>query len=136
MAHFKGCSGEVPWPEKGALVMFLDINFKISHFCFLSVFLKKETANTFLERTKRANSFFEEFKKGDIERECKEEVCNKEEAREAFENQEKTVRTKHLQTDGPIFSKLKCFLSVFQAGYLKSQIHRTTLVFSFSSHEK
>uniref|UniRef100_A0A7M4FGA1 coagulation factor Xa n=1 Tax=Crocodylus porosus TaxID=8502 RepID=A0A7M4FGA1_CROPO len=60
------------------------------HFCFLSVFLKKETANTFLERTKRAYSLFEEIKKGDIERECKEEVCNKEEAREAFENQEKT----------------------------------------------
>uniref|UniRef100_A0A7M4FGJ6 coagulation factor Xa n=1 Tax=Crocodylus porosus TaxID=8502 RepID=A0A7M4FGJ6_CROPO len=54
------------------------------------VFLKKETANTFLERTKRAYSLFEEIKKGDIERECKEEVCNKEEAREAFENQEKT----------------------------------------------
>ncbi|XP_006272540.1 coagulation factor X isoform X1 [Alligator mississippiensis] len=65
-----------------------------------SVFLKKETANTFLERTKRANSFFEEFKKGDIERECKEEVCNKEEAREAFENQEKTEEFWNIYVDG------------------------------------
>lgn len=48
-------------------------------------------ANRFLQRTKRANSLFEEFKSGNIERECIEERCSKEEAREAFEDQEKTV---------------------------------------------
>lgn len=48
-------------------------------------------ANRFLQRTKRANSLFEEFKPGNIERECIEERCSKEEAREAFEDQEKTV---------------------------------------------
>ncbi|RMC06570.1 hypothetical protein DUI87_16007 [Hirundo rustica rustica] len=54
------------------------------------VFIKKENANKFFERTKRANSFFEEMKQGNIERECNEERCSKEEAREAFEDQEKT----------------------------------------------
>lgn len=43
-------------------------------------------------RQKRHNSgFFEEFMEGDIERECKEEICDLEEAREFFENDEKTV---------------------------------------------
>ncbi|KAF4794351.1 hypothetical protein TURU_102842 [Turdus rufiventris] len=56
------------------------------------VFIEKQNADKFLERTKRANSFFEEMRKGDIERECNEERCSKEEAREAFEDQEKTVR--------------------------------------------
>ncbi|KAJ7416668.1 hypothetical protein WISP_69417 [Willisornis vidua] len=54
------------------------------------VFMKKENADKFLERTKRANSFFEEMKKGNIERECIEERCSREEAREAFEDDEKT----------------------------------------------
>lgn len=35
---------------------------------------------------------FEESKKGNLERECIEELCNKEEAREIFENQPETVR--------------------------------------------
>lgn len=62
------------------------------HFLYCLVFIKKENADKFLERTKRANSFFEEVKKGNIERECNEERCSKEEAREAFEDQEKTVK--------------------------------------------
>uniref|UniRef100_A0A3Q3A6Z4 coagulation factor Xa n=1 Tax=Kryptolebias marmoratus TaxID=37003 RepID=A0A3Q3A6Z4_KRYMA len=45
-----------------------------------------------LTRRRRANSFFEEIKKGNKERECVEERCDWEEAREIFENQEKTVR--------------------------------------------
>lgn len=62
-----------------------------SLFCSSLVFLKSKVANKFLQRTKRANSLFEEFKPGNIERECYEERCSKEEAREAFEDQEKTV---------------------------------------------
>lgn len=34
----------------------------------------------------------EETKKGNLERECIEELCNKEEAREVFENDPETVR--------------------------------------------
>uniref|UniRef100_A0A671THH3 Vitamin K-dependent protein S n=1 Tax=Sparus aurata TaxID=8175 RepID=A0A671THH3_SPAAU len=48
------------------------------------------TAAQFLSRHKRANSLFEEHKKGNLERECIEELCNKEEAREIFENQPET----------------------------------------------
>lgn len=55
-----------------------------------SVFLSENEANTILKRFPRANSFLEEIKQGNIERECREELCNYEEAREAFENDEWT----------------------------------------------
>lgn len=54
-----------------------------------NVFLKHENAHNIL-RAKRANSAFEEFKKGNLERECYEERCSLEEAREVFENEEQT----------------------------------------------
>uniref|UniRef100_A0A1A7YKX8 Vitamin K-dependent protein S n=2 Tax=Iconisemion striatum TaxID=60296 RepID=A0A1A7YKX8_9TELE len=53
-------------------------------------FLRQNTASQFLSRHRRANSMFEESKKGNLERECIEELCNKEEAREIFENQPET----------------------------------------------
>lgn len=56
------------------------------------IVLSQTTAAQFLSRHKRANSLFEEHKKGNLERECIEELCNKEEAREIFENQPETVR--------------------------------------------
>ncbi|KAM6293808.1 transmembrane gamma-carboxyglutamic acid protein 1 isoform 2-T2 [Porphyrio hochstetteri] len=55
-----------------------------------SVFLTEDKANSVLKRYPRANTFLEEMKQGDIERECREEICSYEEAREAFENEEKT----------------------------------------------
>ncbi|XP_039600603.1 vitamin K-dependent protein S isoform X2 [Polypterus senegalus] len=48
-------------------------------------FLPKNSATQFLRR-RRANSLFEESKQGNLERECIEELCNREEAREIFEN--------------------------------------------------
>lgn len=53
-------------------------------------FLTQNRASQFLTRHRRANSLFEESKKGNLERECIEELCNKEEAREIFENQPET----------------------------------------------
>uniref|UniRef100_A0A3P8U239 Vitamin K-dependent protein S n=1 Tax=Amphiprion percula TaxID=161767 RepID=A0A3P8U239_AMPPE len=53
-------------------------------------FLSQNTASQFLSRQRRANSLFEESKKGNLERECIEELCNKEEAREIFENHPET----------------------------------------------
>nr|XP_054587783.1 vitamin K-dependent protein S [Nothobranchius furzeri] len=53
-------------------------------------FLSQNTASQFLSRHRRANTMFEESKKGNLERECIEELCNKEEAREIFENQPET----------------------------------------------
>ena len=53
-------------------------------------FLSKERASQVLVRKRRANTLFEETMKGNLERECIEELCNKEEAREVFENNPET----------------------------------------------
>ncbi|ERE74482.1 vitamin K-dependent protein S [Cricetulus griseus] len=52
--------------------------------------LSKEHASQVLVRKRRANTLLEETKKGNLERECIEELCNKEEAREVFENNPET----------------------------------------------
>uniref|UniRef100_A0A8V0XEN6 Proline rich and Gla domain 1 n=1 Tax=Gallus gallus TaxID=9031 RepID=A0A8V0XEN6_CHICK len=73
------------------------LRFDICKFCALtviimdSVFLTEDKANSVYKRYRRANKFLEELKQGDIEHECREEICTYEEAREAFENEEKTV---------------------------------------------
>ncbi|KAM9190129.1 coagulation factor X isoform 4-T4 [Dugong dugon] len=58
-----------------------------------SVFVTREHANSVLQRARRANSFLEEIKKGNLERECMEETCSYEEAREVFEDDVKTMAT-------------------------------------------
>ncbi|XP_007237468.3 vitamin K-dependent protein S [Astyanax mexicanus] len=58
--------------------------------CDAHRFLAQNKASEFLTRHRRANSMFEESKKGNLERECIEELCNKEEAREIFENNPET----------------------------------------------
>ncbi|NWI58005.1 FA9 factor, partial [Calyptomena viridis] len=58
----------------------------------IAVFIEKKEANLVLQRQKRANSNrLEEVIPGNLERECMEEKCSFEEAREVFENSEKTV---------------------------------------------
>uniref|UniRef100_A0A8C9ZEM9 coagulation factor Xa n=1 Tax=Sander lucioperca TaxID=283035 RepID=A0A8C9ZEM9_SANLU len=57
--------------------------------CFRKFFDVFE-ASQLLTRRRRANSVFEEFKKGNMERECIEERCSWEEAREIFEDVDKT----------------------------------------------
>uniref|UniRef100_A0A8C6YDJ6 Growth arrest specific 6 n=1 Tax=Naja naja TaxID=35670 RepID=A0A8C6YDJ6_NAJNA len=56
------------------------------------VFYKgREEASQFLrQRHRRAYQIFEETKQGHLERECVEELCNREEAREVFENDPET----------------------------------------------
>ncbi|XP_077338987.1 coagulation factor VII [Lithobates pipiens] len=66
-------------------------------FCFIfiltplltfAVFLNnKEAASVLKSRVRRANSFFEEFKAPSLERECIEETCSYEEAREIFKDE-------------------------------------------------
>ncbi|XP_077205441.1 coagulation factor X-like [Paroedura picta] len=56
-----------------------------------SVFLGPEEANHVLRIRKRANHFLEEIRPGDLERECIEEKCSFEEAKEIFKSQEKTM---------------------------------------------
>uniref|UniRef100_A0AAY4CFL6 Growth arrest-specific protein 6 n=1 Tax=Denticeps clupeoides TaxID=299321 RepID=A0AAY4CFL6_9TELE len=58
--------------------------------CSWGLSLSPEEANQFLRRHKRANQVFEETKQGHLERECVEERCTKEEAREVFENDPET----------------------------------------------
>ncbi|CAL9698398.1 unnamed protein product [Knipowitschia caucasica] len=55
-----------------------------------NVFLQNQQAAQLLQRNKRANHMFEEMKPGNLERECLEEICDHEEAREVFEDQQKT----------------------------------------------
>lgn len=74
----------------------------------LLVFLPADAAHSVLRRLRRANFLLEEIKQGNIQRECREEKCTYEEAREAFENDEKTVRgreTHHLTPSIPHFVK-------------------------------
>lgn len=56
------------------------------------VFASKEAANIFMHRRLLYNRFdLELFTPGDLERECYEEFCNYEEAREIFGDDEKTI---------------------------------------------
>ncbi|KAM8722380.1 prothrombin [Acanthopagrus schlegelii] len=54
------------------------------------VFLNSHVASQVLVRSRRANQVFEEVKSGNLERECVEELCDHEEAREVFEQTDKT----------------------------------------------
>lgn len=51
----------------------------------------REAAQFLRPRQRRANQVFEEAKQGHLERECVEELCSREEAREVFENDPETV---------------------------------------------
>ncbi|XP_041834346.1 prothrombin isoform X2 [Melanotaenia boesemani] len=66
------------------------------------VFLSSQEASQVLVRSRRANQVFEEMKPGNLERECVEEVCSHEEAREVFEQREKTEKfwVKYLDCKG------------------------------------
>lgn len=62
-------------------------------FPFFSGFRVAPGAHAVFLRSKRANQFLlEEILQGNLERECYEELCNYEEAREVFEDDERTVR--------------------------------------------
>ncbi|XP_020775714.1 coagulation factor IXb [Boleophthalmus pectinirostris] len=57
-----------------------------------SVFVSQQSASAVLSRPRRYNSgHFEELLQANLERECREETCTMEEAREYFENDEKTL---------------------------------------------
>ncbi|KAK5621309.1 hypothetical protein CRENBAI_009918 [Crenichthys baileyi] len=67
-----------------------------------NVFLNSQMASQVLTRNRRANQLWEEAKPGNLERECMEEICNHEEAREVFEQNDKTETfwTKYLDCKG------------------------------------
>ncbi|NXW55142.1 FA10 factor, partial [Eurystomus gularis] len=55
------------------------------------VFMRKDKAHEVLKVHKRGNYFLEEIRPGNLERECNEEKCSFEEAKEIFRSQEKTM---------------------------------------------
>uniref|UniRef100_A0A8C2RNJ6 Vitamin K-dependent protein C n=1 Tax=Capra hircus TaxID=9925 RepID=A0A8C2RNJ6_CAPHI len=65
-----------------------------------SVFSSSQRAHQVLRIRKRANSFLEELRPGSVERECSEEVCEFEEAREIFQNTEDTMAFWSKYSDG------------------------------------
>ncbi|KAM4868926.1 vitamin K-dependent protein C isoform X1 [Urocitellus parryii] len=56
-----------------------------------SVFSSSERAHQVLRIHKRANTFLEELRPGSLERECTEEICDFEEAKEIFQNVDDTL---------------------------------------------
>ncbi|TRY95445.1 hypothetical protein DNTS_032473 [Danionella cerebrum] len=62
-----------------------------------SVFSSSSKAHELL-RSRRANTFLEEIKPPSLERECREEICNFEEAHEIFQTREATMETSAIQT--------------------------------------
>lgn len=89
--------------------------------CVFLPVLSPSTASQFLRRHRRANSLFEESKPGNLERECIEELCNKEEAREIFENQPETVRTS--ESTSPSASDCQSHMLDFNSRNLHSHIY-------------
>uniref|UniRef100_A0A8C6BYK7 Coagulation factor VII n=1 Tax=Monodon monoceros TaxID=40151 RepID=A0A8C6BYK7_MONMO len=53
-------------------------------------FVSQEQAHSVLHRPRRANWLLEELWPGSLERECREEFCSFEEAREIFQSEERT----------------------------------------------
>ncbi|KAM6178246.1 coagulation factor VII [Rhynchocyon petersi] len=80
----------------------------LTFLCFLlgferyltAVFLNQEAANSILHRQRRANTFWEELRSGSLERECLEEQCSFEEAREIFKTTERTKQFWITYSDG------------------------------------
>ncbi|XP_033033067.1 coagulation factor VII isoform X1 [Trachypithecus francoisi] len=85
--------------------------------CLAAVFITQEEAHGVLHRRRRANSFLEELRPGSLERECKEEQCSFEEAREIFKDLERT---------GPRFEEI-CLSSAGKSGFRspphQAQVH-------------
>ncbi|XP_057163092.1 coagulation factor VII isoform X2 [Ursus arctos] len=72
----------------------------VARLSFQRVFLTQEEAHGVLHRQRRANSFLEELRSGSLERECREEQCSFEEAREIFQDTDRTKQFWISYTDG------------------------------------
>uniref|UniRef100_A0A3B3UN81 Coagulation factor IX n=1 Tax=Poecilia latipinna TaxID=48699 RepID=A0A3B3UN81_9TELE len=74
---------------------------QVSVFFSETVFISQQTAHAVLKRQRRYNSgrLEEVLQKANLERECREEQCTMEEAREWFENDEKTMEFWVIYTD-------------------------------------
>ncbi|XP_010193432.1 PREDICTED: coagulation factor IX-like [Mesitornis unicolor] len=77
--------------SSSSLVLLLLLTCSVDSSSPLAVFLRKDEAHEVLKVHKRANYFLEEILAGNLERECNEEKCSFEEAKEIFHSQEKTM---------------------------------------------
>uniref|UniRef100_A0A3B3TFU7 Coagulation factor IX n=1 Tax=Paramormyrops kingsleyae TaxID=1676925 RepID=A0A3B3TFU7_9TELE len=86
--------------------------------------LPQDEANSVLRRQRRFNTgALEELRKGNLERECMEERCSWEEAREVFENEEKTVDGDQCQSSpcrnaGQCVDGVSSYTCSCQAGFM------------------
>ncbi|XP_068506011.1 coagulation factor X [Syngnathus scovelli] len=78
------------------------------HLAAAHVFLGNDEASQVLMRARRANKYFEELKQGDMERECREERCSWEEAREIFEDDDETNKFWAVYYDGDACRDVPC----------------------------
>ncbi|XP_073899059.1 coagulation factor VII isoform X1 [Castor canadensis] len=76
-----------PWAPRLILLCFL---LWLQGTLGATVFITREEAHGVVHRQRRAYSFLEELRPGSLERECKEELCSFEEAREIFRSTERT----------------------------------------------
>uniref|UniRef100_F7AEE9 Vitamin K-dependent protein C n=1 Tax=Monodelphis domestica TaxID=13616 RepID=F7AEE9_MONDO len=74
----------------------------------MSVFSSSKDANQILRIQKRANSFLEEIKPGNLERECYEEICELEEVTEIFVTREETLAFWSKYMDGDLCDPQPC----------------------------
>ncbi|XP_057187594.1 prothrombin [Triplophysa rosa] len=92
------------------------------------VFIDNQEASKII-RAKRANKMFEELKPGNLERECVEEICDHEEAREVFERVDKTEAfwEKYLDCKGTTLPRTKENIdSVRTCVHVKGDCYRHT----------
>ncbi|XP_023973233.1 coagulation factor VII [Physeter macrocephalus] len=73
-----------------------------------AVFVSQEQAHSVLHRPRRANWLLEELRPGSLERECREELCSFEEAREIFQSQERTNQFWISYNDGDQCASTPC----------------------------
>ncbi|CAL8288397.1 unnamed protein product [Lota lota] len=72
------------------------------------VFASRRDASAVLKRSRRANTFLEEVKRGDLERECLEERCSYEEAREIYQLPEPLNEFWNVYIDGDACISTPC----------------------------
>ncbi|XP_073520504.1 coagulation factor VII isoform X2 [Phyllobates terribilis] len=89
-----------------------------------AVFIQTKDANTVLKsRIRRANSIFEEFRQASLERECYEEKCSYEEAREFYKDDRRTKEFWRLYIDKN--GTLRC---EFENGQCEQLCHDTPTI--------
>ncbi|EDL22108.1 coagulation factor VII, isoform CRA_a [Mus musculus] len=87
-----------------------------------AVFITQEEAHGVLHRQRRANSLLEELWPGSLERECNEEQCSFEEAREIFKSPERTKQFWIVYSDGDQCASNPCQNGGTCQDHLKSYV--------------